>query len=249
MPSKCDASPQLLDRDRGFFCPGSKMHNNDIMANALGWLSILHLACPVVCLACLFFHKYPFSNVSELTPAAFSSRCLSHDIILFTMETKVAGLCWVKLVLRGFCFLFSLFLIFGCDSQTCFCNYQSVVKYISVLDRQNISEPEDLFLINLHRKLSSSLKGHGELLVVVVVVLGTGSHTEDMLHGPLQTVSQPSRGLPAQLVWTCNPSRCKTEKELRRPLKCVIICLKACVAFATEIVITKKVDVVSWTHK
>lgn len=32
MAFKCNASPQLLDQNRCFFCPGSRMHNNDIIA-------------------------------------------------------------------------------------------------------------------------------------------------------------------------------------------------------------------------
>lgn len=50
-----------------------------------------------------------------------------------------------------------------------------------------------------------SCKGHGELSVVVV--LGTGSWPEDMLHGPLQTVGWPSCGLPAHLVCRHNQFR------------------------------------------
>lgn len=75
-------------------------------------------------------------------------------------------------------------------------------------------------------------KGHGEL----VVVLGTASWPEDMLHGPLQTVSSPSCGFPAYLasahalegqtsVHFAKKAECLSECEgLHCFYSCVLVC-------------------------
>lgn len=62
---------------------------------------------------------------------------------------------------------------------------------------------------SLSEMASSSRRSKGQDEFSVVVVLGTGSWPEDMLHGPLQTVVCPSSGLSTNLVCTHNQRRRK----------------------------------------
>lgn len=58
------------------------------------------LRSPTACMLILSQILYPLSHLSWPTQAAFSSRFLTHDIILFTMETE--RLDYVGLVWSGF---------------------------------------------------------------------------------------------------------------------------------------------------
>lgn len=98
MPSK---SPLLLDQYRCFFCPGSKMHNNDIMANVLQGSSPFQ---PFVSLFGL--HAYSFTNIKSTQSIVASSPCCIFLKTLeswhnpFTMETEwlaYVGLGWNRL--------------------------------------------------------------------------------------------------------------------------------------------------------
>lgn len=146
MPSKCDASPLLWDQYTCFFCPGSKMHNHDIMANVLQGNS------PSQSFVKSFgLHSYSLTNIissqSLVTayPGCIFLKMLESWHNPFTMETEwqaYGGLGLSRLVWGVFCWwafynhIFQMLVQFLIHTPcSCLSLYQSIIKCILELCR------------------------------------------------------------------------------------------------------------------
>lgn len=93
MPSKCNEGPLLLDQYWCFFCPGSKMHNNDDMAKYFR----VALLAPFILL--FGSHAYAFTNIisSQSVVANLPKLSFSWHFDRFTEQfEKDTGRKWEK---------------------------------------------------------------------------------------------------------------------------------------------------------